>query len=73
MFIGVDLGIDAGTLNAIDANNGTIGDCLLDMIIHWLCNYDPVPTRDAITIALQSERVSSVTGICPYTRYFDVF
>ena len=63
-FIGTELDIDEGTLDAIDANNKTVEDCLRDMINHWLRNSKPNPTRDAISLALQSKHVSSAAGNC---------
>ena len=60
--IGIELGIDTGTLNAINLNNKMVEDCLVGMIDHWLRNEKPRPTRDAITMALQSKCVSSVVG-----------
>ena len=63
-FIGTELDIDEGTLDAIDANNKTVEDCLRDMINHWLRNAKPNPTRDAINLALQSKHVSSAAGNC---------
>ena len=61
-FIGINLGIDVGTLDAIDANNRRVEDCLLNLINVWLRNTNSRPTRTAIKAALQSERVLSGTG-----------
>ena len=63
-FIGIELGIDAGTLNAINADCAKVEECLREMIIIWLSNVNPKPTRGAITTALQSERVSNTAGNC---------
>ena len=51
--IGVQLGIDAGTLDAIEVNRRRVEDCLTDLISHWLRNAMPKPTRGALTVALQ--------------------
>ena len=58
-FIGIELDIDGGTLDAIEANYKMVEDCLREVIIHWLRNAKTKPTRDAITTALRSERVSA--------------
>ena len=66
-FIGTELEIDVaspGTLDAIDANNKTVEDCLREMINHWLRSAKPKPTRHAITMALQSRCVSGTAGNC---------
>ena len=63
-FIGEELGIDVGTLNAIKADNRKVEDCLLAMIKDWLRYTNPRPTRSAMKAALQSERVSSRAGNC---------
>ena len=63
-FIGIELGIDEGTLDAIDKNERKVEDCLREMITHWLRNNKPKPLRHAISTALQSRRVSSTVGNC---------
>lgn len=59
--IGIQLDIDVGTLDAIEANRKTVEDCLTDLILHWLRNSDPKPTHGALTAALQC--ILSTTGI----------
>ena len=64
-YIGIALGIEFGTLEAIKRNcmrAGGVEDCLTEMIITWLRNNDPKPTQLALDKALQSECVSSVAG-----------
>ena len=56
--MGIELGIDVGTLDAIDEDYKKVGDCLTTMITGWLRNANPKPTRGAVTTVLQSERVS---------------
>ena len=51
--IGVQLGIDIGTLDAIEANRRKVEDCLTELIKYWLRNTVPKPTRGALTAALQ--------------------
>ena len=60
--IGTELGIDTGTLDAIDANNKKVEGCLDELITVWLRNTQPRPTRTAITDVLKSERISSAAG-----------
>ena len=60
-FIGIELGIDEGTLDAINENNRKVEDCLREMMTLWLRD-KPKPSRRAITTALQSGRVSSTAG-----------
>ena len=57
-FIGVELGIDMGTLDVIEKDCKMVDDCLLRMIAAWLRNC-PRPTREFIRVALQSKRVSN--------------
>ena len=57
MFIGVQLGIDQGTLDAIEKDYRHVSDCLRRLISHWLNNVDPIPTRSAINKAIQSDCV----------------
>ena len=64
MFIGIELGIDASTLDAIKANHRNVEECLTDMINRWLRSDKPRPTRAAISAALQSGRVLGSTGSC---------
>ena len=59
--IGITLGIDAGTLDAIETDNRKVESCLLEMIITWLKSDNP--TRSAMKAALQSKQVASRTGI----------
>lgn len=61
-FIGIELGIVAGTLEAIEVNCRKVEDCLCEMITIWLRCVNPRPTRSAMKAALQSERVLSTTG-----------
>ena len=63
-FIGIELGIDVGTLDAINVNNRKVEDCLREMITIWLRRHKPKPSRHAIITALQSGRVSSTVGNC---------
>ena len=61
--IGLQLGIDVGTIDAIEVDRRKVEDCLTDLIIHWLRNTEPKPTRSALTKALQSKHVSCTSGI----------
>ena len=61
--IGTELGIDTGTLDAIDANNKKVEGCLNELITGWLRNIKPRPTRAAITAVLNSEHILSAAGI----------
>ena len=61
--IGIDLGIDTGTLDAIDKNNKKVEDCLTELITCWLRSTEPRPTRAAITAVLSSEHILSAAGI----------
>ena len=61
-FIGIELGIDEGTLDAINKDNRKVEDCLREMITLWLRGSKPEPSQHAITTALQSGRVSSTVG-----------
>ena len=60
--IGIELRIDTGTLDAIDANNKKVEGCLDELITKWLRNTHPRPTRTAITDVLKSERILSAAG-----------
>ena len=63
-FIGIELGIDEGTLDAIHKDNRKVADCLREMITAWLrgCTAKSKPSRHAITAALQSGHVSTTIG-----------
>ena len=60
-FIGVELGIDMGTLDAIEKDCKVVDECLLKMINIWFRNSSR-PTREVIRVALQSKHVSDVAG-----------
>jgi hypothetical protein len=53
-FIGIELGIDVNTLDALHRNYREAEDCLKELITTWLCYTNPKPTRSAITKALES-------------------
>ena len=57
--IGVQLGIDVGTLDAIEADRKMVGDCLIDLIKHWLRKTVLKPTRGALTSVLYSQCCTS--------------
>ena len=57
--IGVQLGIDVGTLDAIEANRRRVEGCLTDLITHWLRNTMLKPTRGSLTSVLQSQYCTS--------------
>ena len=61
--IGTELGIDTGTLDAIDANNKKVEGCLNELITGWIRSITPRPTRAAITAVLNSEHILSAAGI----------
>lgn len=56
-FIGIELGIDPGLLDATKKNcinSGGVEDCLREMITKWLRHDKPKPTRLALNRALES-------------------
>ena len=59
-FIGRELGIDEGTLEAIAVDEITVDECLSRVITTWLKKINPKPTWSAILAALKSECVSGV-------------
>ena len=65
-FIGIELGFDTGTLDAIEHDNRKAGDCLSELISEWLRQSDPRPTRRAMAKALESPSVavSQATPVC---------
>ena len=56
-FIGIELGIDVSTLDAIDRDFRKADDCLTELITKWLRCTNPKPTRNAIAKALESRSV----------------
>ena len=54
----MELGISVGDLDAIAANNILVYDCLFEVIKLWLTRGNPMPTRSALTRALQSKSVA---------------
>ena len=65
--IGTELGIDQGTLAAISKDERKVEDCLREMINKWLRHTNPMPTRSALTAALNSECVPG-TRVCYYVN-----
>ena len=69
-FIGIELGVNIGTLDAIAKNHNDVEDCLLDLISQWLRGSSPRPTRSTLTMALQSRHVTggatSIQGVYSY-------
>ena len=61
-FIGIRLGIDTGTLDAIEADHRKVEDCLRKLINIWLKDVSPRPTRTAMKAALRSESVLCGAG-----------
>ena len=62
-FIGIELGIEKHTLDAIEATClRNVDNCLCEMIGGWLKNVSPRPTRGAVRAALHSKSVSNATG-----------
>lgn len=61
--IGIKLGIDAGTLDAIDMDNKKVDASLVELINKWLRGDKrwPNPTRSVITSALESLGMSALT------------
>lgn len=53
--IGVALGVNIGTLEAIDADYRRVEDTLPQLVAVWLRGTDPRPTRTALTMALKSK------------------
>ena len=60
--IGIDLGIDIGTLDAIEKDRRVVQDCLSELISTWLRKADPRPTRAAITAVLKSKHIINAEG-----------
>ena len=60
--IGIKLGIDIGTLDAIEKDRRIVQDCLSELISTWLRSIDPRPTRADITAVLKSEHITIPTG-----------
>ena len=56
MFIGIELHIDQGTLDAIGKDNKKAEDCLVELLNRWL--RQPNATRSALTAALQSKKLA---------------
>lgn len=54
-FIGVELGIDVGSLDAIEENNKKVEGCLFNLISQWLRDGKSRPTRSALIKVLQSK------------------
>ena len=55
--IGVQLRLPPGELDAIQAEQQTLSDCLREMIRMWLCRNCPQPTKDELCMALRSRVV----------------
>ena len=57
-FIGTELNIKQGDIEAIASNHHKVEDCLREMLCGWLCCTTPRPTRSALSKALRSEHVA---------------
>ena len=68
-FIGITLGIDTGTLDAIETDNRRVEGCLIEMITTWLKSVNPMATRSAMKTALQSKHLTNQTGIIIATNF----
>ena len=70
--LGIQLGIDDSTLEAIDMDQRKTENALVEVIKKWLRRVDPRPTRSALTMALQSEclagKATSTQGTYPTIR-----
>ena len=55
--IGLELGIDPGTLDVIEGNNKDINNCFRVMLTSWLKMVQPIPTWTALAEALRSPTV----------------
>ena len=60
--IGTELGIDTGTLDAIDENNKKVEGCLTELVTTWLRNTKLRPTRATLTAVLSSDHILSAAG-----------
>ena len=69
--LGIQLGINDSTLEAIGMDQQKAENALVEVIKEWLRQVDPRPTRSALTMALRSKclagEATSTQGI--YTRY----
>ena len=66
-FIGMELGIKQGDLDAINADHMNVDERLTEVIKFWLRKVKPKPTTGALKTALQSERVSGAVFMCMST------
>ena len=61
--IGLELGIDMGTLDSIERTHRmVVEDCLLEMLKRWLQHDNPVPTRSAMIEVLRSKSLASASS-----------
>ena len=60
--IGIELGIDTGTLDCIDKDNRWTEEALVAVINYWLRN-NPKPTTKAMLMVLQSKYITAVTEV----------
>ena len=62
--IGLELGIDMGTLDSIERTHRmVVEDCLLEMLKCWLQHATPKLTRSAMAVVLQSKPLAGVVTI----------
>ena len=62
-FIGIELQIETGDLDAIGANNRMVEDALLEVIKLWLHRANPKPTRTVLTAVTQSRLLGTEAEI----------
>ena len=59
-YIGRELSIDLGTLEAIERDNSNCGDCLREMIIQWIRNAKASCTWATLDKAMQSTMIKGI-------------
>ena len=60
--IGLQLGIDVGTLDSIErTQRWVVDDCLRELLICWLKRGTPNPTRSAMDAVLRSKPLAGVS------------
>ena len=60
--IGLELGIDMGTLDSIERTHRMVAeDCLLEMLKRWLQHVTPKPTRSVMASVLQSKPLAGLS------------
>lgn len=69
-YIGLELSVELGTLDAIEKDNPKCEDCLREVIMRWIHAAEAPPTWIALDKAMQSKMITG--SLVNYTIFFTI-